>query len=112
MADPVAELAEALRAGRPPPLAWIVRWSDGPEDPVLGAWRASDDHGSMIEVLRLAGAAYRERRAADAVAALRPDRVRLHVGSWALASAVRDAVPIPPTLAELLVACVAAPPYP
>ena len=103
--DPIVELVEALRGGRPPPLAWIVRWSRGGRDPVASAWRESTDSTSMIKLLELCGQTYLARRAFAACATLYGRVVSLnqhYVRAAAVRNAVGDCVP---TLAEVLVAC-------
>jgi hypothetical protein len=65
--DPLAPLVEALDAGRPPPLAWVLRWSEGgARDPVAEAWaagRVPQHHATVAAYLEPALV----ERAADAV---------------------------------------------
>ncbi len=128
-ADPIAQLVDALRRDGKPPLAWVVRWSQGGREPVAAAWAESGLPHAMIELLRstasspesqsvLALADEASRRtwqeqdlfperdcgslAAEEYAARMMEWRR--AGHRACADAVRALVPAPPTLAELLAA--------
>ena len=101
--DPIAELWCALREGRPPPLAWVVRWSRGGGDPVAAAWAVAVHDQSMRELLD--HARHPAMRGGDEdgwpetmichIACIRPNCAPC-------VAAIRAAVPVPPTLAELL----------
>jgi hypothetical protein len=53
--DPIEVLAEALYDGRPPPLAWLLRWRRDGHDPVAAAWQVSQNGYQMGRVLAFAG---------------------------------------------------------
>lgn len=115
--DPILELASALVRDGSPPLAWVVRWSHGDADPVAAAWAASDDPYAMLALLddRLGG----RYVPPGARAALIRIYVRM-LGGWhglrasddedeppegqLATDAIRRAVPVPPTLADLIAA--------
>jgi hypothetical protein len=53
--EPIDEVTEALRAGRPPGLAWTLHWGMGGRDPVTAAWEATHVIEALLELLRALG---------------------------------------------------------
>ncbi|HSN30001.1 MAG TPA: hypothetical protein VLT45_27125 [Kofleriaceae bacterium] len=90
--DGIAELVRDLDRDGKPSLAWVVRWSQGERDPIAAAWDASADGVAMAAFLSQARIFHRITHLA-----WRSD------GDWLNdTTAIRRAVPVPPTLAELL----------
>ena len=115
--DPIADLVDSLEADGRPQLAWVVKWSARGSEPVHAAWNASSDPGALAGLL----AFQRGIRAGEVLDALlpvsrwragfvwdleRPDgrsRVRYAGNSPdRVCDVIRNAVPTPPTLDELL----------
>jgi hypothetical protein len=115
--DPIAELVEALAEDGRPSLAWLVRWSADGREPVAAAWGASVQPFALLTVL--------ERGGVDVLRFFDPERWGACRVCWtqvapvddprgylsatdddcpACAAAIRRAVPVPPTLPELLAA--------
>ncbi len=89
--DPIAELCVGLTVHGKPSLVWVVRWSEGGREPVAAAWAASCAPVAMASLLVRAGVEHSFSLSWDATNAQACD-------------AIRRAVPVPTTLAELLTA--------
>ena len=94
--DPIAELFRDLERDGKPSLAWVVRWSQGGRDPVAEAWGAAYVTSAMLTLL------WRARRYAEYAAAEEAVRGSLRIIGYYPPQSIRRAVPVPPTLAELL----------
>jgi hypothetical protein len=104
VADPLLELLTALEATGRPPLPWVVRWSAGGRDPLHEAWRHTGSDWAMLQVLLRVGGLESARYVAAYDAADAWARARSRHPAPHPVSAIRRAVPTPPTLAELLAA--------
>jgi len=51
--DSLTDLLVGIDEDGYPPLAWVVRWSDGGRDPVHAAWEAAESPHAMVKVVRL-----------------------------------------------------------
>lgn len=103
--DPIQQLVDALEVDGKPPLAWVIKWSEGGRcDPVFAAWQNTTDVWAMQRLLRLAGWP-------DAEVDARYSKAIGEDPREMLPDAFRRAVPVPPPLSELLEA-VAVPPDP
>ena len=101
--DPIEELASALAYDGKPALTWVVRWSRSNREPVYAAWQASYSVMAMKRLLALSA-----RRDLELLATAAYSRFDRKMWPWLVASpcdAVRRAVPVPPTLRDLLVTC-------
>jgi hypothetical protein len=97
--EPIDEATDALRAGRPPGLAWVLEWCAGGRDPVTAAWEATWTLEALLAFLRALGPE-RARPAQEAYDARCAGLKRLEPGPSPL-EAIRCAVPAP-TLDEVL----------
>lgn len=104
MMDPIDELVLDLHRDGRPSLEWVVRWSQGNRDPVQAAWDHSQDDYSMRALLRLArhpAILSDEQEYHQKIICRRGCRADPCPGCWI---AIRRAVPVPPTLPEVLAA--------
>jgi hypothetical protein len=103
--DPIDELLRDLRADGRPSLAWVVRWSQGGGDPVANAWNApSVDPWAMRDFVwfMVHKHGWEERfwsrvGLVESDAALGDNRDPVP-----MRAAFRRALPVPPTLRELM----------
>ena len=104
--DPIAVLCAQLREHGAPAAEWLARWS-ATGDPVAAAWAASADGDAMTELLGWIhtedSEAFGEVRHAYLVAV--DSTIGTHATRAAGLRAVREAVVVAPTLAELRAAC-------
>lgn len=103
--DPVRTLAEGLLTSGKPPLHWVMKYSEGGVDPVQFTYDRSDDSNAMLTILL----AHEDGR--DVILELvlaHPDQFLRwstlygFTGLYGIADKVRNLVPVPPTLKELL----------
>lgn len=96
--DPLADLVEVLTEIGQPPEGWVERWSqDGA--PIEAAWNASRDPVAMRDLLRLAH--YPDMQTVEAIVG---EASRSGAAGEEVAEDVRRAVPMPPSMDELLLA--------
>jgi hypothetical protein len=98
--DPIAELVEAMARDGRPSLAWVLRWSAGGVEPVAAAWHATRDSDSMESLL--ARARPSSLAAATNVLERELGPGWYHRNASEIAPVLRRAVPVPPTLGDLL----------
>lgn len=95
----IAALVDALKAGHPPPLAWIGYWSQEGGDPVMVAWNSCASFFDMLALLELLDRAAFARARAATLECERGLREMRPAGG--MVDAVRSVV-VAPTLDQVL----------